>query len=234
MKREIYCYIDESGQPGLKRGSTWRVVAVIYTYDKNVIRDTYYIVKEKLKEINTSFGNKELKGAKMKSKEREIVLETIKNSDSKLNFFICEFNTYEVPDQIVNNERVKFSDTDTPLDPVGLDARQFAFATWEIIEWEKDNLSKVILFYDGKSFEENKKLKEELKIHLERQLNRIPFEMNFPDSKDCEGVQLADILANSYYRYKTGRDSIFQIIKDRVYITGCLFDGEKFILVKIS
>lgn len=223
MKREIYFYIDESGQPGLKRGSTWRVVAVIYTYDKNVIRDTYGIVKDKLKEINTSFGNKELKGTRMKSKERKIVLEILKNSDSKLNFFICEFNTYEVPDQIVENERVKFSDTDTPLDPGGLDARQFAFATWGIIEPVKDNLSKVILFYDGKSFEENKELKEELETHLERQLNgiplnRIPFEMNFPDSKDGEGVQLADILANSYYRYKTGRDSIFQIIRDRVAI----------------
>jgi hypothetical protein len=218
MKRKIYFYIDESGHPGLKRGLKWRIVAIIYTYEKNIIHDTYGIVKEKLKKISPTWENRELKGVNMKNKERKIVLETLKNSDSKLNFFVIRFDTYEAPDQIVKNKGVKFSDTDIALDPVGLDARQFAFGTWEIIKQEEDNLSEVILFYDGESF---RKLKEELKIHLERQLNGIPFKMNFPDSKDCEGVQLADILANSYYRSLNGGDSIFQIIKDRVVIREC-------------
>lgn len=216
MKKELYFYFDDSGQPGLRRGLRWHIASTVFTYDPKTIFDTYSLAKKKLIEISPAWGHKELKGTDMRSKEREIVLNALK--DSNLNLVTSRFDTSAAPQQIVKNENAKFADTGIILDPTGLEARHFAFLAWSIIEPIKEDLSKVILHYDGKKFEENKELKEELKTHLERQLGKTPFEIYTPDSKECEGVQFADVLANAHYRALNKNNKLFDILKGKAKI----------------
>lgn len=224
MSNELYFYFDDSGQPGLNRGLKWHIAATVYTNTQETIFDTYSAIKKELLKIKPTRDHRELKGTDMLSQEREVVLNALKNSS--LNLVASRFDTSSAPQNIVKNNNAKFADTGIVLDSTGLEARHFAFLAWSIIEPIKGSLSKVILHYDGKKFEENKELKQELRTHLERQLGKIPFEVYTPDSKECEGVQLADVLANAQYRALNKKDTLFEILKGKA-VTAEMKIGEK-------
>lgn len=213
---ELTFYFDDAGQPGLKRGLKWHTVAAIYTYNQSAISELYSLVKKNLIQINPFWKDKELKGVHMKTAERKIVLEGLKNPE--LNLIVGDFDTHSVPENIVKNRNFKFLDSSITVDPTGMEAREFAVLSWPIIEPIKNELSKVILYYDGKKFKENQELYNELETHLKRQLNEIPFEIHTPESEDCEGVQLSDVLANSYYKNVTKNDKVFEVLQGRVKI----------------
>jgi len=216
MEKILIFYFDDAGQPGLKRGLRWHVVAAIYTYKQPAISETYSLIKKNLVQINSTWKNRELKGAHMKTAERKIVLEGLLNSE--LNLIVGDLDTYSVPENIVKNRNFKFQDSSITVDPTGMEAREFAFLSWMIIEPIRKELSKVILYYDGKKFKESQKLYNELEIHLKGQLDETPFEIHTPDSEDCEGVQLADVLANSYYKNVKKNDKVFEVLQGRVKI----------------
>ncbi|MFH1545504.1 MAG: DUF3800 domain-containing protein [archaeon] len=214
-KNDLYFYLDDSGQPGFGRGLRWHVVGTVYTADPTKVSKAYNIAKNKLMQINPKWKNFELKGVEMDTEERTIVLVTLK--ESGLSCYAGKCDTSVAPTRVVKNRDATFTDTKRIVDSAaGAEARHFAFLVWGIINPIKNSLSKVVLYYDGKKFRECKELKEELATHLERQLGSIPFEIHAPDSEDCEGIQLADVLANSYYKHAKKPDSTFKTVKDYV------------------
>ena len=65
------------------------------------------------------------------------------------------------------------------------------------------------------------------KRHLKGQLgSEEKYQINTPNSKDSEGVQLADVVVNSYFKYLSGKDKVFEeltgkvIVREKVYEDG--------------
>lgn len=149
--------------------------------------------------------------------EREIVLEEI--NQSSLKPIVCKLNTYEVSVEEVKKIKTKnkkHGDTRRGVTFGTIEARAIIFYPWHKIDKE-DTVSKVFIYFDDGRTKSDPKLKKEVDEHLRRELGSDkPFSFCPRNSKDEEGVQLADVLAHSYQKYvEENADAAFDKIRGK-------------------
>lgn len=201
----IYVYLDESGSIHKNSNQPYFVVGGYFTFlsDKNKITSTYKKINKKVKENNNFPINKELKAIHMHEEDKILFFKNIDNITyfygvSKV--FVKSLMKKEIIESnIFFNYAVKilFQDCILPI----LQLKKFKKPITFILSVDNRN----VRVGDLKNLENY--------LKTEFCLESLNFSVTYYDSATNYGIELADLIVNTFYNYFKDREKVTKVIK---------------------
>lgn len=202
---KIYVYLDESGSIHKNSNTKYFAVGGYFTFEntKNKILAKYRKMNKQIKELHNMSMNKELKATKMLSNDKILFFKLIQNiSDfygcSKV--FAKEYMKKEVVESnLFFNYAVKllFQDCIFPL----LNLKKMSSPILFILSVDNRN----VRVGDLKNLENY--------LSTEFCLENVSFQVNYYDSATHYGIQLADLIVNTFYNYFKDKELIKPVLR---------------------
>ena len=201
---KIYVYLDESGS--IHKNSTTKYFAVggyfVFTKDKNKVTSLYKRINKKIKENRSIPLSKEIKSYDLKDEEKIMFFNKIQDIDTfygNVKIFDKESMRKEiVHSNIFFNYAVKllFQDCILPL----LDFEKI-----------KDNIE-FIVSIDNRNIRIGDLNNLETYLKTEFCLEDYDFKITYYDSSNNYGIQLADLIVNTFYNSYKDRKIVRKVL----------------------
>ncbi|HZX19455.1 MAG TPA: hypothetical protein VFF13_00400, partial [archaeon] len=79
MSKEFHFWFDDSGDPGLRRGSKYHMVSTIFSENPKIVKTIHSCAISALCELDSSWSNREIHGKEMSEDELRIVLKQVRS-----------------------------------------------------------------------------------------------------------------------------------------------------------
>ena len=207
---EINLYIDESGNLGTGMGRFFLICALeIDSNIKSAILKRAGRIICRFKEKNNISKNTELKGFRLNTENRNLLLDKILYKGVKVRYIVLDLKQTTMLLTHSDDKNACFN-------------YLIQLIVKKIIE-ENFNIDKINLYLDNRSVKIGNRLS--LKPYLYNKLvleqletknkvKRIEFNINYLESESCYLIQWADIIANSLYKkYNSNENKFYEKIK---------------------
>ncbi len=216
----LYVYLDESGSIHKNSNTKYFAVGGYFTLDNYRLKiiSVYKKINKFIKENRNIKLSKEMKSYDYLINEKQLLFSNIENIPGFYGFSKV-FDKEKMQKGIANsnifyNYAVKliFSDIIFPL-----------------LKNYKDKLIEIKLLCDNRNVRVGDLKNLENYLNTEFCLNNYVFNVKYYDSKTSFGIQLADLIVNTFYNYYANYDRVSQVIKslNKSKYRVSLFPGRK-------
>ncbi len=202
---KIYVYLDESGS--IHKNSNTKYFAVggyfIFKEDKNKATSYYKKINKEIKNLRNIPIDKEIKSYNMLDEEKKKILSTIQDIDTFYGVAKV-FNKELMRKEIIHSNiffnysvKVLFSDCIVPI----LNLTQI-----------NENIEFVVSI-DNRNIRIGEINNLETYLKTEFCLEKFDFKITYYDSRTNFGIQLADLIVNTFYNYYKDKKIVAKVVK---------------------